>query len=254
MRAGQQVVAGGVAASPLLILVCGCLISLLTSACAAASACFTGPVSASHGWSREVFALAMAIQNLAWGHRPRRARPARVLAGGASLRRRPGPDGARRERQARSTSSAGVLVGAGVGGASYITVLAALGKMAPPERRHGRSASAPRVVGAVPAPRGRGQAFIATYGWEVAHSLWPGCGDRAAAGGGFAGAQPAPRACMPSPSSVSRRRCGLLSAIRATCCLLTVRLRLPARLRDDPRAVPDRPRASARRLPPERSP
>ena len=71
---------------------CGCLISLLTFGLRSSFGLFTGPVSTSHGWSREVFALAMAIQNLAWGiGQPLggaladRFGPARVLAGGGIL-------------------------------------------------------------------------------------------------------------------------------------------------------------------------
>ena len=59
MRAARQV-ATGAATVPhplLLILVCGCLISLLTFGLRSSFGLFTGPVSASHGWSREVFAL-----------------------------------------------------------------------------------------------------------------------------------------------------------------------------------------------------
>jgi hypothetical protein len=51
MRTGQQVAAGAaVAASPLvLILVCGCLISLLTFGLRSSFGLFTGPISATHG-------------------------------------------------------------------------------------------------------------------------------------------------------------------------------------------------------------
>jgi MFS family permease len=84
----------------------------------------------------------MAIQNLAWGvAQPLggtladRFGPARVLAGGGLLY------ALGLALMAFSTTpgalhlSAGMLVGVGMGGASYITVLAALGKIVPPERR-----------------------------------------------------------------------------------------------------------------------
>src|SRR5919106_4811694 len=74
------------------ILVCGCLISLLTFGLRSSFGLFVDPISATHGWSREVFALAMAIQNLAWGvGQPLggaladRFGPARMLAGGGVL-------------------------------------------------------------------------------------------------------------------------------------------------------------------------
>jgi hypothetical protein len=75
MRAGRQVAGGtAAAAAPLvLILVCGCLISLLTFGVRSSFGLFTQPVSSTYGWSREVFALAMAIQNLAWASASRSA-------------------------------------------------------------------------------------------------------------------------------------------------------------------------------------
>ena len=203
MRAGQQVAAGApAAASPLaLILVCGCLISLLTFGLRSSFGLFTGPISASHGWSREVFALAMAIQNLAWGiGQPLggaladRFGPARVLAGGGILYALGLALMALGTTPGALHLSAGVLVGAGMGGASYITVLAALGKMVPPERRSwalglGTAAGSFGQFLLVPL----GQAFIATYGWEVTALLLAGLAATvpllAAA---FSGAGPAP--------------------------------------------------------------
>src|SRR5919108_5086610 len=68
MSARQQVVDGAAVGHPLvLILVCGCLISLVTFGLRSSFGLFTWPMSATYGWSREIFALAMAIQNLAWG-------------------------------------------------------------------------------------------------------------------------------------------------------------------------------------------
>ena len=184
MRAARQV-ATGAATVPhplLLILVCGCLISLLTFGLRSSFGLFTGPVSASHGWSREVFALAMAIQNLAWGiGQPLggaladRFGPARVLAGGGVLYALGLALMAFGTTPGALHLSAGLLVGAGMGGASYITVLAALGKMVPPERRSwalglGTAAGSFGQFLLVPL----GQAFIATYGWEVTALLLAG--------------------------------------------------------------------------------
>jgi len=203
MIARQQVAGGAAAAArPLvLILVCGCLISLLTFGLRSSFGLFTGPISLTHGWSREVFALAMAIQNVAWGvGQPLggaladRFGPARVLAGGGVLY------ALGLALMAFSTTpgtlhlSAGVLVGVGMGGASYITVLAALGKMVPPERRSwalglGTAAGSLGQFLVVPL----GQAFIAAYGWEVTALLLAGL---AAAvpllASAFAGARQAP--------------------------------------------------------------
>jgi predicted MFS family arabinose efflux permease len=87
-----------------------------------------------------------------------------------------------------------VLVGFGMGGASYITVLAALGKAVPPERRSwalglGTAAGSFGQFLVVPL----GQAFIAAYGWQVTVLLLAAL---AAAvpllASAFAGARPAP--------------------------------------------------------------
>ena len=203
MIARQQVAGGAAAAArPLvLILVCGCLISLLTFGLRSSFGLFTGPISLTHGWSREVFALAMAIQNVAWGvGQPLggaladRFGPARVLAGGGVLY------ALGLALMAFSTTpgtlhlSAGVLVGVGMGGASYITVLAALGKMVPPERRSwalglGTAAGSLGQFLVVPL----GQAFIAAYGWEVTALLLAGLAAAVSLlASAFAGARQAP--------------------------------------------------------------
>src|SRR3712207_7018687 len=50
-----------------LIVLCGCLISLITLGVRAGFGLFTDPLSDARGWDREVFAFAMALQNLLWG-------------------------------------------------------------------------------------------------------------------------------------------------------------------------------------------
>ena len=203
MSAGQQVATGAAAVGrPLiLILVCGCLISLLTFGLRSSFGLFTDPISTSHGWSREVFALAMAIQNLGWGiAQPLggaladRYGPARVLAGGGVLYALGVALMASSTTPGALHLSAGVLVGVGMGGASYITVLAALGKVVPPEQRSwalglGTAAGSLGQFLLVPL----GQAFITTYGWQVTALLLAGS---AAAvpllAAAFAGARPAP--------------------------------------------------------------
>jgi MFS family permease len=201
MNAGQQV-AGSPArvGRPLvLILVCGCLISLVTFGLRSSFGLFTGPMSMAHGWSRDVFALAMAIQNLAWGlGQPLggaladRFGPARVLAGGGLLYTLGLALMAISSTPGTLHLSAGVLVGVGMGGASYIIVLAALGKIVPLERRSwalglGTAAGSFGQFLLVPL----GQAFIATYGWQVTVLLMAGLAATVPLlASGFAGARP----------------------------------------------------------------
>ena len=53
--------------SPALVIVCGCLIALITYGVRTSFGLFTEPLSEGRDWSREVFALSIAIQNLLWG-------------------------------------------------------------------------------------------------------------------------------------------------------------------------------------------
>ena len=53
--------------APSTIIVAGCLIALIAFGVRATMGLFTAPISDSHGWGREVFGFAMAMQNLVWG-------------------------------------------------------------------------------------------------------------------------------------------------------------------------------------------
>ncbi|MBI4366399.1 MAG: MFS transporter, partial [Deltaproteobacteria bacterium] len=103
---------------------------------------FLTPMSSAHGWSRDVFALALAIQVLVWGT----AQPfvgaiadrfgsMRVLSAGAALYC------AGLILMAYSTTpgmlnlTAGVLTGVGIGASSFTIVIAAFGKLMPPHMR-----------------------------------------------------------------------------------------------------------------------
>jgi len=53
--------------TPLVILVCGCLIGLIGFGPRSTFGFFLSPMTAANGWGRDVFALAMAIEMLLWG-------------------------------------------------------------------------------------------------------------------------------------------------------------------------------------------
>jgi len=157
-----------------LIIAAGCGISLLSFGLRSVFGLFNVPMTDSFGWSREVFAVALAIQNILWGiGQPiggvlvDRYGPLWVFVGGGLLYV------AGLLLMAFATSpielhlTAGVLVGLGMGGASYITVLAALSKIVAPEFRSsvlglGTAAGSLGQFLVVPL----GQAFISAYGWE----------------------------------------------------------------------------------------
>ena len=87
--------------TPAVIILCGCLISLIGFGPRSTFGFFLTPMSAANGWGRDVFALAFALQNLLWGiGQPFAGAVAdrfgmvRVLSVGAhALRGRPRPDG-----------------------------------------------------------------------------------------------------------------------------------------------------------------
>lgn len=126
----------------LLILVAGCMISALGFGPRAALGLFLSPMSQANGWGRDVFALALAIQILLWGAvQPvagaiaDRFGPVRVLCAGSVLY------SVGLALMVYSTTpltlvfSAGVLMGFGISASSFTLVIAAFGKLLPPEWR-----------------------------------------------------------------------------------------------------------------------
>jgi MFS family permease len=124
--------------TPALIVVCGCLVSLVSFGPRASLGFFLTPMSQANHWDRDVFGLALAIQNLLWGAgQPLAGAIAdrygtlRVLCGGAILY------AVGLALMAYSTSagmlnlSAGVLIGFGLSGCTFSIVLAAFGKLLP---------------------------------------------------------------------------------------------------------------------------
>src|ERR1041384_5208981 len=122
--------------TPAVIILCGCLISLIGFCPRSAFGFFLTPMSAANGWGRDVFALAFALQNLLWGiAQPFAGAVAdrfgmlRVLSVGAVLY------AAGLALMAYTTSpitmqvTAGALVGFGLSGCSFNLVIAAFGKL-----------------------------------------------------------------------------------------------------------------------------
>lgn len=130
------------ARAPLLVVLCGCLIAMLSFGPRASSGIFLLPMTGEFGWGRDTFGLAIAIQNLLWGVGTPfagavadRFGVTRVLCAGAVLY------AAGLALMAFSSTpgllhlSAGVLVGFGLSGCSFNIVLAAFGKMLPEKWR-----------------------------------------------------------------------------------------------------------------------
>jgi MFS family permease len=124
--------------TPAVIIVCGCLIGMIGFGPRSALGFFLTPLSSANGWGREVFAFALAIQNLLWGiGQPFAGAVAdrfgtdRVLVVGALLY------AAGLAMMSYATTpglldlSAGVLIGFGLSGCSFNIVLSAFGKLLP---------------------------------------------------------------------------------------------------------------------------
>jgi MFS family permease len=166
--------------TPLVIVMCGCLIGLLTFGPRSAFGFFMQPMSREFSWGRDVFGLALAIQNLLWGMGQPfagaiadRFGSVRVISLGALLY----AAGLVAMRYATTPLSldisAGFLIGFGLSGCSFNLVLSAFGKLVPPEWR-GIALGAGTAAGSLGqfmfAPFG--VAMIDHFGWQMALTVF----------------------------------------------------------------------------------
>jgi MFS family permease len=124
--------------TPAVIAVCGCLIGMMTFGPRSTLGFFLTPLSQAHGWGRDVFALAIAVQNLLWGlGQPLAGAIAdrfgtnRVLSVGAVLYAAGLVVMAYATNAAVLEISAGLLIGFGLSGCAFTIVLGAFGKLLP---------------------------------------------------------------------------------------------------------------------------
>jgi MFS family permease len=168
--------------TPLVIIVCGCVIALLSFGPRSSLGFFVQPMSREFSWGRDVFGLALAVQNLLWGlGQPIAGAIAdrfgvlRVMCVGAVLY----AGGLFMMRYAATPLSldvgAGVLIGFGLSGCSFNLVLSAFSKLLPPERR-GVALGAGTAAGSFGqflfAPFG--VAMIDNFGWQTALIVFAG--------------------------------------------------------------------------------
>jgi len=166
--------------TPLVIVVCGSLIGMLTFGPRSAFGFFMQPMSHEFGWGRDVFALALAVQNLLWGiGQPfagaiaDRFGTVRVISVGALMYAL----GLMVMRYGSTPASvelgAGLLIGFGLSGCSFNLVLSAFGKLLPPEWR-GIALGAGTAAGSFGqflfAPIG--VALIDNFGWQPALTVF----------------------------------------------------------------------------------
>ena len=128
--------------TPVVIIVAGCLIAMLSFGPRSALGQFLTPMSVDRHWGRDVFSLALAIQNLLWGAgQPFAGALAdkfgaiRVLSAGAILYAVGLLLMANATSPAVLNLGAGVLIGFGLAGCSFSLVIGALGKLVPEQWR-----------------------------------------------------------------------------------------------------------------------
>ena len=161
---------------PMIVLVAGCLVAIVNFGIRSTFGQFTLPISEAHGWPRETYSLAIAIQNLMWGiatpiagMMADRYGSARVLIAGAIVYALGIVGMTYSNMPFIFHLTAGVLVGIGVALSSFSIVMAALGRIVPPEKRSW-------AFGLATASGSLGQfifsplvgAMIAAYGWQSA--------------------------------------------------------------------------------------
>ena len=162
--------------TPLVILACGTVVLLLSFGTRTSFGIFLAPVSDDLGWGREVFALAIAVQNLVWGlSQPiagaiaDRHGSGRVIAVGglfyvAGLYLMSGV-----ATPADLTVSAGIMIGVAMSGTSFPVVLAVIGRGVPASRRSlylglAAAGGSSGQLAVVPL----GQVLLQAYGWATA--------------------------------------------------------------------------------------
>jgi len=128
--------------APMVVLVAGCIVAIVNFGIRSTFGLFTLPISETYGWPRETFSLAIAIQNLVWGMATPvagmladRYGSARVLMMGAVLYALGVFGMTLSPTPTLFHLTAGVVVGVGIAMSSFSIVMAALGRIVPPEKR-----------------------------------------------------------------------------------------------------------------------
>ncbi len=144
---------------------------------------FMEPVSSEFGYGREVFAFALALQNLCWGlFQPLAGAMAdrygtvRTIIVGAVFYAAGLAVTALTDNSGGLNVGAGLLMGMGIAGSGLGVVLPAMARMVSAEKRSfalglGSAAGSAGQLLVVPAA----QAFIASFGWSNALLLMAGC-------------------------------------------------------------------------------
>ena len=166
--------------TPMVVVLCGCLIALISFGPRSSLGFFLAPIGQANHWGRDIFSMALAIQNLLWGlGQPFAGAMAdkygtnKVIAIGAILY------AAGIALMSYSTTplmldlTAGVLVGFGLSGCAFNIVLGGFGKLLPESWRSlafGAGTGAGSFGQFLFSPLG--VALMDAYGWQTALTIF----------------------------------------------------------------------------------
>ncbi len=162
--------------TPTLILIAGCVILTLSMGVRHTAGLFLQPMTVDHGWSRETFSFAIALQNLVWGLASPfagaladRYGAGRTVAAAAVLYAIGLGLMAYADTPLAFDLSAGVLIGLGLSGTTFAVIMGVIGRHTTPEKRSLALgiASAGGSFGQF-AVLPVGQMMITAYGWQSA--------------------------------------------------------------------------------------
>ena len=168
--------------TPAVIVTCGCLIAVVSFGPRSSLGFFLTPLSQANHWGRDVFAFALAIQNLLWGvGQPfaggiaDRFGASRVLIAGAVCYALGLALMAHATSAGALDLSAGVLIGLGLSGCSFNLVIGAFGKLLPEDWRSlafGAGTAAGSFGQFLYSPLG--VALMDNFGWQNALLIFAG--------------------------------------------------------------------------------
>lgn len=162
--------------SPNVVIIAACLIAMVGFGTRSSFGLYLEPMTTTNGWSREVFALALAIQNLMWGigvpvagALSDRFGPTRVIALGAIVYAVGVFGMSISETGSMFYLTGGLLTGIGVAFTAFSLAMAAMAKVVSADRRSfvlGLGTAAGSFGQVVFSPLSQG--FIASFGWQQA--------------------------------------------------------------------------------------
>ena len=160
--------------TPSIVIVAGCIVAVINFGIRSSFGLFTAPISEAHAWPREIFSLGLAVQNLLWGigtpiagALADRYGAARVVMAGAIIYALGTIGMAFSGTPLAFHLTAGLLTGTGIAMSSFGIVMAALGRIVPPDQRSwafGLATASGSLGQFIFAPLAA--ALITAYGWH----------------------------------------------------------------------------------------